>query len=65
MHGFHSPHPRMFKHPHKGGIVNKELRKRGFIEDIQKEKTWTRSIGQKYTQTSLILKNLEKYGQIK
>ena len=43
MHGFHSPYPRMFKHPHKGGIVNKELKKRGFLEDIKKEKFWTKT----------------------
>lgn len=30
MHGFNSPHEKMYSHPHKGGIVNRELRKRGF-----------------------------------
>ena len=30
MHGFFSPHQRLYKHPHKGGIVTKELKKRGF-----------------------------------
>ena len=30
MHGFQSPHPRMYKHPHAGGIVTRELKRRGF-----------------------------------
>jgi len=32
-HGFQS-------HPHKGGVVNKELKKRGFSEELEKEKIW-------------------------
>ncbi len=40
MHGFHSPHPKLFKHPHKGGIVNKELVLRGYSESLKKEKAW-------------------------
>ena len=43
MHGFNSPHPRMFKHPHKGNIVNKELKKRGFGNMLMLEKKWTRN----------------------
>ena len=39
-HGFHSHLPRKYKHPHKGGVVNKELRKRGFSYMIKKEKEW-------------------------
>lgn len=38
MHGFNSPLPRLYKHPHKGGIVTKELRKRGFSHLLVKEK---------------------------
>jgi len=30
MHGFSSPHERKYKHPHAGGIVTRELKKRGF-----------------------------------
>ena len=40
MHGFHSHLPRMFSHPHKGNIVNKELIKRGFKHTIKMEKEW-------------------------
>jgi len=37
MHGFNSPLPRQYKNPHKGGIVTKELKKRGFSHLIKKE----------------------------
>ena len=38
MHGFQSPHPRLFKYPHQGGIVNKELKKRGFRDALLLER---------------------------
>jgi len=41
-HGFHSHLPRQFSHPHKGGIVNKELRKRGFGYALKFEKEWVK-----------------------
>jgi len=40
MHGFHSPYPRRYRHPHKGGIVNKELRARGYGSYLGKERYW-------------------------
>ncbi len=30
MHGFQSPHKQQYKHPHAGGIVTRELKRRGF-----------------------------------
>lgn len=42
MHGFNSPLPRQFKHPHAGGIVNRELKKRGFGHLILQEKKWVK-----------------------
>jgi len=39
-HGFHSHLPRKYKHPHKGGIVDKELKKRGFEYMLKNEKEW-------------------------
>jgi len=39
-HGFQSPLDKKYKYPHKGGIVEKELKKRGFGEDLIKEKLW-------------------------
>ena len=47
MHGFHSPHIKLFKHPHKGGIVNAELKKRGYEEEIKKERVWFKEIWSK------------------
>ena len=44
MHGFNSPHPRMFKHPHKGNIVNKELKKRGYFKEIKMERIWFKNV---------------------
>ena len=37
-HGFNSPLEKKYKHPHKGGVVTKELEKRGFDKMIRKEK---------------------------
>ena len=39
-HGFHSPLPRKYKYPHKNGVVDKELVKRGFGHWVRKEKTF-------------------------
>ncbi|MAG47407.1 hypothetical protein CL617_02280 [archaeon] len=41
-HGFNSPLPRLHKHPHKGGVVTKELTKRGFGHLLRKEKVFTK-----------------------
>lgn len=38
MHGFNSPLPNKFKYPHKHGIVDKELLKRGFAHSMRLEK---------------------------
>ena len=42
-HGFHSPLPRLHKHPHKGGIVDKELLRRGFGHLLKQEKDFVRN----------------------
>lgn len=39
-HGFNSPLPRKYSHPHKGGVVTKELKRRGFGFHIRKERLW-------------------------
>ncbi|MBU6388939.1 hypothetical protein KGQ71_00285 [Patescibacteria group bacterium] len=44
-HGFHSPLEQLYQYPHKGGIVNKELRKRGVGELLKQQRSW---IKQKY-----------------
>jgi len=47
MHGFQSPHPKLFKHPHKGGVVDKELKLRGYSEEIRKERYWYKKVWSK------------------
>lgn len=39
-HGFGSPLPKYFDHPHKGGVVEIELKKRGLKELETKEWRW-------------------------
>ena len=43
MHGFHSPLPRLYKYPHQGNIVNKELIKKGFGHMLKLEKLWVKN----------------------
>lgn len=43
MHGFNSPLERKHRHPHKGGIVTKELIRKGFRPIIQLEKQWIKN----------------------
>lgn len=42
-HGFSSMNKRMFKHPHHGGIINKELTRRGAQDLIPIFKKWLKS----------------------
>ena len=37
-HGFQSPLERRFRYPHQGGIVRKDLKKRGFRDAMQMER---------------------------
>lgn len=39
-HGFHSHLPKRYDHPHQGGVVDKELMKRGFSYALKQEKKW-------------------------
>lgn len=43
MHGFQSPYPRLYRHPHQGNIVNRELNKRGFEMLLKLEKDWIKT----------------------
>ncbi len=42
-HGFNSPLPKLYSHPHKGGIVNKDLKKRGFTDSLKLERRWIKN----------------------
>ena len=39
-HGFGSPLPRLYKHPHANNVVDRELEKRGLGEYVQKSDVW-------------------------
>lgn len=39
-HGFCSSHPQLYKNPHQGKVIDKELYKRGFGEKIKEQKAW-------------------------
>lgn len=39
-HGFSSPHPQLFRYPHQGSVVTRELIKRGFAKTLQFQKKW-------------------------
>lgn len=39
-HGFSSPHKKIYTHPHKGGIIDKEMTKRGLNKLVQSYKVW-------------------------
>ena len=42
-HGFHSPLKQAYKFPHKGDIVNKELRKRGIGSILDMQTEWAKN----------------------
>lgn len=42
MHGFSSPLKQKYRHPHQGGVIAKELKKRGLHSLYKFEKTWTK-----------------------
>jgi hypothetical protein len=39
-HGFGSPLPRRYKHPHRGGIVKRELIRRGMVDEYERYDDW-------------------------
>lgn len=39
-HGFSSPHRQLYRHPHEGAVVSKELRARGMGEALRLQKKW-------------------------
>jgi len=39
-HGFASPHEKAFSHPHKGGVVDWDLKERGLDDILKLEKKW-------------------------
>lgn len=39
-HGFSSPHPRLHKYPHHGGVIKKELEERGLKYLVRSYRDW-------------------------
>ncbi|MEX2028022.1 MAG: hypothetical protein WD988_00800 [Candidatus Curtissbacteria bacterium] len=46
-HGFSSTNKRLFRHPHHGGVVNSEIKKRGGEKFIEAYKQWIREYRKK------------------
>ena len=42
-HGFSSPHKKQYSHPHKGGVIDKEMLTRGLGDLIQSYKSWLKN----------------------
>jgi hypothetical protein len=42
-HGFSSPHPRLHKYPHEGGVVKKEMTERGMLKELKIYQDWIKS----------------------
>lgn len=42
-HGFASPHPQYFSHPHRGDVVDNELKKRGLGQQLKMQEEWLKS----------------------
>ena len=47
-HGFASPHEQAFRHPHKGGVVNWDLKERGLDDVLKLEKRWLKENWKNY-----------------
>lgn len=43
MHGFQSPKERKYEYPHKGQIVDREIKRRGLGEQLRMEKDWVKN----------------------
>lgn len=47
-HGFASPHRQAFRYPHKGGVVDEDLKKRGLADILQLQKRWLKNNWRNY-----------------
>jgi len=47
-HGFASPHEKAYNHPHKGGVVNWDMKERGLDDILKLEKRWLKENWRKY-----------------
>ncbi len=42
-HGFQSPLPQLCRYPHQGGIVDKEIKRRGLGPALKEQKAWVKT----------------------
>ncbi len=47
-HGFSSPLNQIFEHPHKGGVIRKEMQKRGLLDLYKTSKKWLKTNWRNY-----------------
>ncbi len=52
-HGFHSPLPKIFKNPHQGNIIKKELYKRGLEKEFDFSELWLKENWYRIIRTKL------------
>jgi len=50
-HGFSSPHKRMYRYPHQGGVIKKELERRGLGRLEKESKKWLKANWENYLKT--------------
>jgi hypothetical protein len=54
-HGFHSPLKQRYKYPHKGGIVDKEIRQRGGGELLTQQSKWIKQSYREFLKSKQLL----------
>lgn len=54
-HGFHSPLERQYKYPHKGGIVNREIRARGAGSTLDQQRKWVKEFYKEFLRSKSLL----------
>jgi hypothetical protein len=53
-HGFNSPLPKKYTHPHKGGVIRKELSARALAEEYKISNKWIRANWVQYLKSTQI-----------
>ena len=52
-HGFNSPLPQLHRHPHRGGVIKKELAERGIADLEKRQKKWMKENWEKYIKSQI------------
>ncbi len=53
-HGFNSPLPKLFKNPHQGGIIKREIIKRGLAKEYKLSEEWLKKNWVKFIKNTTI-----------